>query len=250
MDKNNSNIKIIKSEILGSFKELVHGFSTREGLSRTFPYYFNLSLSVGDDQDKVLENRAAFFKAAGSDYLYATTQFQVHGDGISIVEQPGYLGENDAMITSKSNIALTVTSADCVPVFVYDANRKIIATIHSGWRGTEKKIVNKVLDRLVSDYNSVISDLYVYIAPSISQENYEVGEEVASLFDTCYVKPNRDKFLLDVSGCNRDMILNFGVPRKNLEISNLCSFEEMYLHSYRRDGKKSGRAMGVLMLKG
>jgi len=250
MDKKNTNIKIIQSELLGGFNELVHGFSTKVGLSRTFPFYFNLSLSVGDERDKVLENRDVFFRAAGADYRYAATQFQVHGDGISIVEQPGYLGENDAMITSKPNVALTVTSADCVPVFVYDAYRKIIATIHSGWRGTEKKIVKKVLSTLVSDFNCVTSDLYIYLAPSISQDNYEVGDDVAALFDSRYVKPNRDKFLLDVCGCNRDMILEFGVSEDHLEVSDLCSFNEDYLHSYRRDGKKSGRAMGVLMLKG
>ena len=90
----------------------------------------------------------------------------------------------------------------------------------------------------------------VFVGPSISQMNYEVGKDVAVLFDQKYLKLENGKIYLDVSGANVDMLLEFGIPKEQIEVSNLCSFAEKdLLHSYRRDGKQSGRSFGVIALK-
>ncbi|GJQ61766.1 MAG: laccase domain protein [Melioribacteraceae bacterium] len=243
-------LKIIKSDLLSTQAGISHGFSTKTGLERGSPFYFNMSLSVGDAEENVIANRNAFFEALGSDYKNAATQYQVHGTGISIVERPGYYGENDAMITNKSNVILTVTSADCVPVLIYDPVIKVIAAVHSGWRGTAKRIVEQVIIELKRSYGSSLQDILVYLGPSISQKNYEVGPEVAEQFENKYLLPKGNKYLLDVPACNRDIILACGVKPENLDVSPLCSYEDDSLHSYRRDGKTSGRAMGAIMLHG
>jgi len=90
----------------------------------------------------------------------------------------------------------------------------------------------------------------VYIGPSISQRNYEVGVEVAQLFDPKYSIKKGNKFLLDVRKVNYDMLINFGIPQNQIEVSDLCTFEAKdLLHSYRRDGNKSGRCYGVIAFK-
>jgi YfiH family protein len=126
----------------------------------------------------------------------------------------------------------------------------VIAAVHSGWKGTQKKILKKTLNNLRHHFNSEADNLYIYIGPSISQKNYEVGKEVAVLFEQKYLKFENGKIYLDVVGANVDMLLEFGISNEQIEVSTLCTFEQKdLLHSYRRDGKLSGRSLGVIAMK-
>ena len=98
---------------------------------------------------------------------------------------------------------------EVITVFIYDSKQKIIAAVHSGWRGTHKRITEKTVKILKNDYKSNPDNLSVYLGPSIGQVNYEVGNEVAGLFDNKYLIRNEDRFLLDVSLANYDMRNNF-----------------------------------------
>lgn len=243
-------MQIIKSALLQNFQEIIFGLSTKIGMKRALPFYFNLSLTVGDDPNIVNENREAFFNELGLTTEQIAIQKQIHSDIITIVGKPGLIGESDALITSKPNIGLAVSTADCVPIFVYDRANKIIAGIHSGWRGTQKQILQKTLSVLSEKFNSKPENLFVYIGPSISQNKYEVGADVASQFNGKYSKEINGKIFLDVLRANLDMIYDFGIPKSKVEISLLCSFgEKELLHSYRRDGKLSGRSLGVIAIK-
>jgi polyphenol oxidase len=113
-----------------------------------------------------------------------------------------------------------------------------------------EKYPEKTIQKLKSDFNSVPSNLICYIGPSISQWNYEVGEEVAAKFDSEFVVKNKNKFYLDVAGANYKMLFEEGVKRTNIQVS-ACAVMNMkhLLHSYRRDGQKSGRALGVIAMK-
>ena len=93
-------------------------------------------------------------------------------------------------------------------------------------------------------------NLHCYIAPSISQKNYVVGEEVAKLFKKKSLIESGSKYLLDVSGTNRRMLRKIGVPKNQIQCSSLCSYQLNNLfHSYRREGQKSGRALGILAIR-
>ncbi len=240
----------IKSLLFSRYEEIIFGFSTKICIDRNPPYYFNVSNSVGDDENIVKENRELFFNELGLKSENVAIQKQVHGDKINIVAEGGFQGESDALITGKKKLGLAVGTADCTPIFIFDRKNKIIAAVHSGWRGTEKKILLKVLKKLSTDYNSIPEDLIAYIGPSICQKNYEVGKEVAEKFEEKYLLPKGDKFLLDVSGINYDILLNFKILPENIQRSSFCTFEMNYLlHSYRRDGQHSGRAFGIIALK-
>ncbi|MEE9572059.1 MAG: polyphenol oxidase family protein, partial [Candidatus Neomarinimicrobiota bacterium] len=158
---------------------------------------------------------------------------------------------SDAMITDKNNIGLAISTADCCAVFIYDPVKKVLAGVHSGWRGTSKEILLKVLQTLANEFDSAPGDLICYLSPSITDTNYEVDVEVAEQFDLNYLKQRNGKYLLDIPKINKDLLLNYGVIPQNIQISNLCSYEySSILHSYRRDGKKSGRALGVIAMRG
>ncbi len=242
---------ILKPIIFEQFPKIIFGFSSKVGLGRKAPYYFNLSHSVNDDKKNVDENRCNFFGALNLKMENIVFQKQTHSNTVTYVSKPGNIGESDALITDKKNLALTISTADCVPIFIYDDKNKIISGVHSGWRGTEQKILLKVLQKLHNDFNSSPENLYVYIAPSISQINYEVGSEVAEKFDDKFLLYADGKIFLNVAGINYDILLDFGVKKNNIQFSNLCSYKmKNLLHSYRRDGLYSGRTLGVIALKG
>src|ERR1017187_2392036 len=139
---------VLKSRIFSEFPEITFGFSTKIGLKREAPYYFNMSLTGSDKKEIVIENRTAFFNYLGLNYDSVVLQKQIHSDIITYISREGAIGESDAFITGKFNIGLAISSADCTPVFIYDKKKKVIAGVHSGWRGTEKKILQKTLNKL------------------------------------------------------------------------------------------------------
>lgn len=241
---------IIKPGIFRKYPQLIFGFSTKIGINRKPPYFFNMSFDVGDSSEIVLQNRKFFFKRLELTQETIATQKQVHGDVVSFVESAISCGESDAMITNKPNVGLAISSADCPAIFIFDCKQKVIAAVHSGWRGSQKKILYKVLSKLKHEFNCREENLISYIAPSISQKNYEVGEEVASLFDSRYLIEKNSKYLLDLKKINLDILHDFGLRPQNIQVSSLCTFElKDLLHSYRRDGEVSGRALGVIAMK-
>lgn len=241
-------MRIIKSKILSRFKELVHGVSRRDGIEQNAPFYFNLSFTVGDDPRKVERNRQIFMSELGIERV--VFQNQTHSSNVSVVYAECNLHDNDALITDRKNLALAVSIADCVPILLFDTENKVIASVHSGWRGTEKGILSRTLLTLKNKFGTRPENIMAYIGPSICSNHYEVGSEVAAKFDKKYLREDRGKMFLDVALVNMDMLIDFGVPVDNIEKSNLCTFEENYLHSYRRDGKNSGRMLAVILLKG
>ena len=241
---------ILKAHIFEQFPEIVFGSSTKIGLNRIKPFYFNLSLSVGDKEDIVWENRKTFFENLGFGLDKVVLQNQVHSNIVTYVKEGDNLDESDAMITDKLGIGLAVSTADCTPIYIYDKQNKVIAAVHSGWRGTVQNILYKTLMKLESEFNSSPENMFAYVGPSISQMNYEVGSEVAEQFEEKYLLPKSEKYLLDVGRVNYDILVDYDIPRVNIQKSNLCTYQmNNLLHSYRRDGKTSGRSLGVIAMK-
>jgi len=117
--------------------------------------------------------------------------------------------------------------------------------LHAGWRGTEQLITFTMIKQLTS-LGADPELMHAFIGASASVDKYEVGTEVATLFEKDYYRelPN-GKCLLDIKKANREQLLIGGVPQHQIEISPLCSTTDERLHSYRRDGKQSGRMFAV-----
>lgn len=239
--------KIIQSSLFIKFPELVFGFSTKTGGVSSDPYGLNLSLAVGDDPENVKRNRDIFFAQLGINEDQVSFQKQIHSTIINYSNEPQHFDGCDAIYTDKKNNFLAVSVADCIPVFLYEPKKKIVAGIHSGWKGTHAKILTLTIEELVRKFNIDVSGLTAFIGPGISQENYEVGEEVGNLFNDEVSYFKNGKYYIDLKKENYLQLVSAGVKKENIEVSELCTFKEKdLLHSYRRDGDRSGRMFGVI----
>lgn len=253
-------MNIIRSKILSEAEGIIHGISTRiagEGL-----FHNNLSKHVGDDIDAVMKNRERFYSELGINNGGFAHANQVHSATPVIITKPSLYKECDALITVERELFLVISVADCLPVMIYDKRTGAIANIHSGWRGTQKGVIINTIEKMKLEFGSRGEDLSVFIGPGISAEKFEVGEEVAELFDIVYVKlpPSSfgapllnkggeqlpSKFFVDIRQCVVDQLLSCGVSEENIEISQYCTFSNDKMHSYRRDKEKSGRMFAVI----
>ncbi len=239
--------KIIKSKILSGAEGIIHGVSTR--ISGEAPFYNNLSKHVGDDTDTVMNNRSRFYTALGINGGGFAHANQVHSANVSVISTPGLYKECDALITDQAELFLVISVADCLPVMIYDKQKEVIANVHSGWRGTQKGIVKNVIERMKLEFGSRAEDMVVYAGPGISADKFEVGEEVAEMFDEKYVKRPLQlpgKFFVDIKQCIVDQLLSCSVIESNIEVSPYCTYSSDEMHSYRRDKEKSGRMFAVI----
>lgn len=244
------SVKLIYSDLLKKFPELVFGFSTKTGGVSPDPYCLNLSVSAGDDPENVKRNREIFFNLLGIKESDVTFQKQIHSVEINYSDRPQNFDGCDAIFTDKKNNFLAVSVADCIPVFLYEPVKKVIAGVHAGWKGTQGKILSLTIEVLIKKFNIDVTKLIAFIGPGISQDNYEVGEEVGVLFEEDVKYFKNGKYYLDLKKDNYKQLLAAGVKKENIELSQLCTFKEKnLLHSYRRDGNKSGRMFGVIGIR-
>ncbi|HYM20229.1 MAG TPA: peptidoglycan editing factor PgeF [Candidatus Kapabacteria bacterium] len=238
----------IVPEIFRCFPEIIAAQSTREGGVSPMPLGLNLSNHVGDDPANVAENRKRFYAEIGvpadAQFVY---QNQIHSGNVNVVQGgEGVVPNSDALVTSEQNTFLVVSIADCTPILLYDPVAKIVAAVHAGWRGTEQLVtVNAV--RAMAALGARPERIYAFIGASASGEHYEVGAEVATLFEkNHYTELPNGKCLLDIKKANRDQLLIAGLPLGQIEINPRCTITDDALHSYRRDGKRSGRMFAVI----
>ena len=175
-------------------------------------------------------------------------QKQIHSDNIVIIKKNNDYYDSDAMITNKKGICLTVSIADCVAILIYDKENKAIATVHSGWRGTQLNIVGKTIEKMNTEFGSKTENLRLYISPSASVDNYEVGKEFTDLFPK-YTSLINDKYYFDNKKAVLDQILSKKINPSQIEVSNLDTISNTNLHSFRRDKEKSGRMTAFIMIK-
>ena len=223
-----------------SFKQEGAGivFSTAEG-----GLDFNKATEQGKENLKILKE---WFSIEEVGFLH-----QIHSDDIYIYD--GEFHEGDGLITDKKNTAIGVFTADCVPVLIYDKKRHIAAAVHSGWKGTEKKISLKAVRRIIDDFGCIAEDINVFIGPHNRGCCYEVGQEVADRFieDVVYrgmeiVVNNK----LNLEKCIKKQLILAGIKEENIQSAEICTCcnTEYKLHSYRKDKEASGRMFSFIYL--
>jgi YfiH family protein len=237
-------LTILRPKIFDSYPAVAAAFSTRVGGISPEPYGLNLSFNVGDDRVNVIRNRELFFGLLhiGLDELAIPMQCNVVN-----AKSPGGYENCDGLITREFGVFLTISVADCVPIFIYDPVQKAAAVFHAGWRGSADGIMKSGLEALETTFGSKPSDLIICIGPAAGVCCYEVGEEVAQRFPDHLVDRSGLKPRVDLKMANRDQLVTQGVPAESIEIWAECTIHESTLfHSHRRDGKAAGRMMGVM----
>jgi YfiH family protein len=176
----------------------------------------------------------------------AATLKQVHSDTVVRAgRETGCLGEGDALITDEPGLRLVIRTADCVPVLLADPERKAVAAVHAGWRGTAASVVAKTVERMRQEFGSAPEHLVAAIGPSIGACCYEVGPDVAERFTTWFPELQStagQPASINLSEANRQQLLQCGVTSARVIEAGLCTYcEYTEFHSFRRDKERSGR---------
>jgi hypothetical protein len=209
-----------------------------------------MSYKVGDKNENVKLNRERLFSTLGIEGDKVTYQHQTHSVKHNYVNEPSFFKDSDALYTDKPGNFLAVSVADCVPVFLFEPEKRIISAVHSGWRGTQAKILTETLMTLKKMFNINYAGVIAYIGPCISLKNYEVSKDVYDLFGNEVKEIRDDKFYVDLRRDNFLQLTELGVKPENIEITEFCTYGNPELfHSYRRDKDKSGRMLGIIGLK-
>lgn len=227
-----------------------------------------LDMSYNDSlpYETVLKNRQNLAAQLNTDFDHMVATFQQHTTNFKEVSlkdggkgmysrDDAFIGY-DAMYTKDKNLWLWTFHADCCPVLLYCRVQKIVAAIHSGWKGTVNEIVGKVTKHLIDFENCQPDEIYAYIGPSINQENFEAKDDIIDLvkkmsFDTSsFYQQKEDKaYLLDSKGLIQQQLLNLHVPQSHITISPYCTIkDEDLFFSYRRN-KSPHRNITLIRLK-
>lgn len=259
---------MITFKLLDTYKEIAHFCTDREGGVSVGNYAsFNLSPFTGDTIKDFNDNYLILCDELGIKSENLIVPFQSHGIEIREIDnsyfklsndkRSNYLNKVDALYTRLTNVCIGVTTADCVPLILFDPKKKVIAVAHAGWKGTCERIAEKTILTLKEKFDCMPADIRVVIGPSISPNVYEVGKEVVDSFEKAgfdmskIVKKKDQSFFLDLWKANKLSLEKVGVLSNHIEISGICTYtEHERFFSARRLGIKSGRMLSGIMLKG
>lgn len=218
---------------------------------------FTLSLSSSPDKSLVLSNRSLLAKAMDIEPSELYFPSQVHKTRILNVTRSTdkkELLETDALVTNDKGICLAVMSADCVPILLYDQKNNAVGAVHSGWRGTVSRILEKTLKEMHRLFGTRGEDLHAGIGPSVSMESYEVGEEVVREVRQSFghghkllLPTENNKAKLDLWNANKIQLVEFGVAQAHIEISDLCTVKHNHHFFSARKGDKGRFAAGIML---
>ena len=193
--------------------------------------------------------------------------FQTHSNNVRIIDEDTTKyyyekeADTDGFITKRKDIAIFTFYADCLPIFVYDMENEVIGVWHSGWPGTFKEMMKSGLLKMRENFGTKNENVIMALGIGIGQKNYEVGNEFYDKFVEKFGKNDREivensfwfnestkKYHFDNTKFNELMALKLGIKKENLIVAKESTFDEKF-HSYRREGKNSGRATAMICFK-
>ena len=172
---------------------------------------------------------------------------QTHSKNIVFSNEPGQIHNCDGVFTANSGVACLIKVADCMPVFFAHQSIMFYGVIHAGWRGLTKGILKRT-SILFTEHNLKLNEVDIYIGPSIQKCCFEVSKDIIDKFPPWSVKPKRSgKFRVDLQKIAIEELKVVGFNKNKIKISSDCSFcKKNNYYSYRRDGEKTGRMIGVI----
>lgn len=229
-----------------------HGFSERgiKGEGTFGALNVKSDAATPDDPDRAQHNRQTILQAGGVDaeravflrtLAHGNTVFEAHASDVGH-EIDGY----DSIVTNQ-RLAIGLSVADCVPILLYDPVRNAAAVVHAGWRSTVASVVHETLKALHRFYGSQAKDLLSVIGPSICGNCYEVGDEVADLFDEAFIHETGNRTTADIRAANISQLRIGGVEQ--IDDIDLCTYElSDRFFSVRKEGQ-TGRFLAFIETK-
>ena len=259
--KNNRSFadkQMLEYGILKPYSNIFAFSTTRHGGCGKEAYAtFNCTHYCGDRPEHVranLENLSALLPVRPRVVVIPRQTHTTNVRVIADVPTSEELQDVDAVVTHLTGFCLCVSTADCVPVLLYDKDKQVVAAIHAGWRGTVGRIVEKTLEVMKRHYGTEGKDVVACIGPSISLESFEVGDEVYAAFEEAGFDMNRiarryEKWHLDLWEANCMQLLACGVLPEHIEVAGVCTYQQHEdFFSARRLGIKSGRILSGIQI--
>lgn len=245
----------------------VTAFSTTRqgGYSQGNYGQFNINCYCGDDKEAIQKNREALCQllAIADDHLLMP--HQVHLTKIAQIDDAFFalpaderhqaLEGVDALMTNIEGVCIGVSTADCIPVLLYDPVQRAACAIHAGWRGTVKRITEQAVAQMTAVYGTRPADIIAQIGPGIHLDSFEVGNEVYEAFqqegfDMQAISKKKEKWHIDLPECNRLQLIAKGIPADHIAVSSTCTFQQAdRFFSARRLGINSGRIFTSIILR-
>lgn len=239
---------------------IVQAVFTRQGGVSPKPWAsLNVGGTVGDQAERVRENRQRAFASLGLDPATLFDVWQVHGKNVVIADAPHppqspHL-QADAILTDKPGVTLFMRFADCVPIILYDPLRKVVGLAHAGWMGTVRGVVRAALEAMQARFGTQPADLQAAIGPSIGPDHYAVGPDVVTQVrqtfggDASALLARIDGDMhFDLWAANRLLLEQAGV--RQIEVAGLCTacdLDDWYSH--RAEKGRTGRFGALIALK-
>lgn len=255
-----TNEKYLKFSNLSGYAEIENFTTTRRGgNSEGYLESLNFGYNVGDNQLLVASNYYTLSESLGIDSESMVLPKQTHSNNIGVVTKyKQVFPDTDALITNTPGVCLCVKTADCVPILLFDPIKNAVAAVHSGWRGTVKRILQFVVAKMQEIFDSSPDNIIAGIGPSIGPEVYEVGQDVIDQVQATFKNKkniihlinDENKALFNLWEANRQILLDCGLRDENIEIAGLCTYSNPgYFYSARRMKGKTGRMLTGIIIK-
>lgn len=263
-----SEVPLLHFPLLDQTGIVEHCFTTRMGgVSEDIFSTMNLSFTRGDKEEAVLENYRRLGEAMGvspqdfvcTDQTHTTNVLRVGkedcGNGVT---KPRPYTDVDGLVTNEPGVVLSTFFADCVPLYFVDPVHRAIGMSHSGWRGTVGRMGARTLEKMQEEFGTEAKDVIAAVGPSICQECYEVSRDVAEEFQKEFmgheseilIDKGKDKFLLDLWKCNEIVMLEAGIVKEHLAVTNICTCcNPTLLFSHRASKGRRGNLGAFIFLK-
>ena len=255
---------------------------------------FNINGYCGDSEEHVARNREVLCRQLGIGDDRLIMPHQTHETRVGCIddaflalgaeERRGALEGVDGLMTSERGVCIGVSTADCIPLLLYDPVRGAACAVHAGWRGTAARIAAKAVGAMASVYGTRPADLVAQIGPGIGLDSFEVGQEVYDVFaaagfdmgaisrrypasdghgsDVAGLLPKGGKTLIthhsslitskwhiDLPECNRLQLLDSGLRPDGIGLCGICTYKAHdTFFSARRLGIRSGRIFTGILL--
>jgi YfiH family protein len=238
-----------------------HAVFTRQGGLSPSPWdSLNVGATVGDDPERVRENRQRSVQALGRTWDSVYDAWQVHSAVAVCADAPrppdqAYV-QADILLTDRPEVTLYMRFADCVPILLYDPVRQVVGLVHAGWLGTVRRAASAAVQTMQAQYSTNPADIQAGIGPSIGVHHYQVGPEVAGQVEAVFGEAAQSllpeyngSVHFDLWSANHLLLSAAGVV--NIQISGICTachLDDWFSH--RGENGRTGRFGALINLKG